>query len=68
MEEAIAQAVREAAAQGLHGKAVTPFLLGRVGGSPREGAGPPTWRCSGTTPGWRRRWLGRWGSGNPGAE
>lgn len=30
MEQAITQAVREAEAQGLHGKAVTPFLLARV--------------------------------------
>jgi pseudouridine-5'-phosphate glycosidase len=30
MEEAIAQAVREAEARGIHGKALTPFLLARV--------------------------------------
>ena len=30
MEQAITQAVREAEAQGLHGKAITPFLLARV--------------------------------------
>lgn len=30
MEAAIAQAVHEAAAQGLHGKPVTPFLLARI--------------------------------------
>jgi pseudouridylate synthase len=30
MEQAITQAVREAEAQGLHGKAVTPFLLAHV--------------------------------------
>jgi pseudouridine-5'-phosphate glycosidase len=31
MEQAIAQALREADAGGLHGKGVTPFLLARVG-------------------------------------
>jgi pseudouridine-5'-phosphate glycosidase len=38
MESVIAQAVREAESQGVHGKALTPFLLSRVAEITRGGS------------------------------
>ena len=55
MEAAIAQALAEAEAQGVKGKAMTPFLLSRVSALTGKPACGRTWRCWRTTRGWRPR-------------
>ena len=58
IDAVIEQALADCDAHGIHGKDVTPYLLGRSSSGPAAGPSRPTWPWCATTP-WSARHRGR---------